>query len=176
LDEVTDTATETPFVVTEGTIPTDDPPPTDTPFPVDADAPYGYKADGTPYKRRRNNTGTAKSAPGRRLVASESQARTAANMLGQINQIMGMALASAQFPRTGGQIVEANAQFVEMAYESLLTDPALCRKILSAGASSGKSGLIMAYGMLTLAVVPAAREEIRERRLANQTDEETNNA
>jgi hypothetical protein len=49
-----------------------------------------------------------------------------------------------------------------MAREALATDPALCKKILSAGATSGKAGLVMAYVMLGATVVPTMRSEYRE--------------
>jgi hypothetical protein len=123
------------------------------------EAPYGYKEDGTPYKRRHGKRGKRTVVGG--VVSSDKQARTAANMLGQINQIFAMALASGRFPRTAEQIAIGNDQFVEMAYQALLSDPALCRKILSAGTTSGKTGLVMAYGMLALSVTPTVRQDIQ---------------
>jgi hypothetical protein len=49
-----------------------------------------------------------------------------------------------------------------MARQSLEADPELCRKILSAGATSGKAGLAMAYLILGANTFPAMRKEYRE--------------
>lgn len=129
------------------------------------EAPYGFKDNGEPYKRRpkgSGNTGTKKSAT--RMPASESSARAAAGLLGRLNLLVSFAVASAGMPQTSEAITESNNQFVEMAYESLLTDPALCKKILGAGATSGKAGLVMAYSMLAMSILPAAKSEVTEAR------------
>lgn len=136
------------------------------------DAPYGYKPDGTPYKRRPRGTasGPAKSpATGtRRMAASETSARAAANMLGRMNSLIGFSLVALGMPNTAGQLAENNETFVEQAYEALLTDPELCRKIMSAGAQSGKAQLMMAYAMLGASVVPTAVVDIKEKRALAQ--------
>jgi hypothetical protein len=131
-----------------------------------SDAPYGFKDDGTPYRRRPRGTANkaSKSTGTRRSPASESQARTAAALLAKANNLMAISLMALGMPLTAMQLRQANEDFESMAYEALLTDPALCRKILSAGATSGKTALLLAYGMLGFSVVPSAMGELKERR------------
>lgn len=166
--------TATTLDISTGNIPMDEAPETEitTGLPFNPeypdstpDAPYGFFPDGRPRKRRPRGTGTTATSSGpRKTAASDSQARMAAAMLAQVNNLVGMSLALFRLPVTGAQITEANAGFEQMAYEALLTDPALCRKILSAGANSGKAGLVMAYAMLGAAVVPVAMQEMKESR------------
>lgn len=106
----------------------------------------------------------------KRSAASESQARAAAGLLAKINSMLGIGLMSFGMPMTAETLIKANEDFENMAYEALLNDPALCRKILSAGATSGKAGLVMAYGMLGVSVVPAAMLDIKARRAAIERD------
>lgn len=134
------------------------------------EAPYGYFPDGRPRKRRPK--GTAKNAS-KRSAASESQARAAAGMLAKVNSLVGTSLMLFGMPMTATQIENANEQFEVFAYEALLSDPALCRKILSAGANSGKAGLAMAYAMLGLSVAPTAFMEIKARREIVQNEADT---
>jgi len=136
------------------------------------EAPYGFKDDGTAYKRRPGPRGPRKSSGRGNMPASESQARSAAAMLGQLNNLIGLSLFSFGFPLTAGEIAKGNDMFVEQAYAALLTDPALCRKILSAGAQSGKAALVMAYGTLALGIAPALVVELKERRAAAQAETE----
>ena len=128
------------------------------------EAPYGYKADGTAYKRRPNKGYTRRESGSGRIVASESQAKAAAAMLAQVNNLVCISIHVAGMPRTATSIQEQNAQFEAMAFEALLTDPALCKKILMAGANSGKAALLMAYATLGMSAVPAAISEVKERR------------
>lgn len=136
-----------------------------------ADAPYGFKPDGTPYRRRPRGSGTKKSFSSSTLPASEKSARNAAGLLARANGMLGFALMSLGMPLTATQLIESNDQFENMAYESLLTDPALCRKILSAGATSGKTGLTLAYAMLGASVAPTALGEIKARRKESEDAE-----
>lgn len=140
------------------------------------DAPYGYFTDGPnagqPRKRRPKGTGAA-SKPGRRTTNAEASASAAANMLARMNSLIGLGIASFGMPLTASAILDANEQFEIMAREALSTDPALCKRILSGGMSSSKAGLIMAYGAVGVAMLPAAQSEIREKRLARQTEMET---
>lgn len=146
----------------------------DSEFPGSTEeAPYGYKPDGTPYKRRPNGAGKGPGTSGKKsssVTRNEGQARAAAALLARMNLILAMALYPANLPKTAEAITDANGQFEEMAYQSLVNDPTLCRKILSAGTTGGKTGLIMAYGFLGLSAVPAIRSEIQERKLANEQD------
>jgi len=166
------------FVKTD--IPDDEPPPTigdnadfDPEYPGStADAPYGFKDNGEPYKRRPWKSATS-STGSRRMPASDSSARAAAALLAQLNQMIAMGITmAAGLPNTGNAILEGNKRFEETAFQALQTDPQLCKKILSVGATSGKAGLVMAYGMLGMSIVPAATAEIRERRSEVATDGE----
>ena len=133
------------------------------------DAPYGFKPDGSAYRRRPK--GTAKKAGNdKRMPASDVAARTAASLLARMNTLVVFSLTAAGLPATGAAIAQGNQDFETMAYEALLTDPALCRKILSAGATSGKTALVMAYGMLTISVIPVAKSEIEARKAANNDE------
>lgn len=132
------------------------------------EAPYGFKDDGTPYRRRPK--GTAKksgSSTPRKAPASDSLARSAAGLLAQMNTLTGFSLAAFGFNETSESIVEANKRFEEMAYSALLNDPALCKRILSAGTNSGAAQLTLAYVALGLAVFPAAKNDIKRKRQDN---------
>ena len=138
------------------------------------EAPYGYLANGEPRKRRPKGSGKGGNknpvATGSRTPASEKQAATAAALLARMNAMLGLGLMAMGLPMTAASLAEANDQFESMAKEALMTDPALCRKILSAGATSGKTALVFAYGMLGASVAPAAFVEFKERR-AEREDE-----
>lgn len=141
--------------------------------------PYGYFTDGDgnpdftrPRKRRprgygKTSTSVATSA------RSDNTAKTAARMLARMNALVALSLTTLGLPDSGMQIKDANDVFEEMAYEALQTDPALARKILSAGASSGKAQLTMAYVMLAGTVAPIAASEIKAKRLAKLAEVET---
>lgn len=147
------------------------------------EVPYGYfpNPDGSPdfsrprTRKPRGYTGDAKPSPGkpasgsnsrvsRTTAASDAQAKQAASLLGTMNGLVGMSLAIFGMPVTAEALKDANEDFEEQAYLALLNDPALCRKILSAGASSGKAQLTMAYVALGASVGPAAWLEIQTRR------------
>lgn len=130
------------------------------------EAPYGRKPDGTPYKRHHGGRGSRSVTGPQRMPASESLARSAAGVLATANSLTAIALMAGNLTVTAEAINDANKQFEEMAYQALLTDPALCKKILSAGASGGKAGLLMAYAMLTANIFPSAMAEFKERRQA----------
>ena len=138
--------------------------------------PYGYfpKSDGTPdfdRPRKRRPHGTRKSSgSGSAMPASPKQATAAAAILARMNGILGMGLMALGMPMTATQLATANAEFESMAAGALSTDPALCRKILSAGASSGKAQLAVAYAMLGAAVAPTAALEIKTARERRNSD------
>lgn len=140
------------------------------------DAPYGYKPDGTPYKRRPKGTANRGASAGgvRRMPATEAQAAAAAGMLAKMNQLIGIGFMAAGMTETALAIQSSNSQFESMAKEALLTDPALCKKILGAGATSGKAGLIMAYSMLGVSIFPSAKSEIQQKRAEREDDDASN--
>jgi hypothetical protein len=125
------------------------------------EAPYGYKPDGTPYKRhhgagRKNGAVTGSNMPGAK------QAATAAALLARMNVLFGIAFTAAGMPESARALADNNSDFESMARDALEADPALCKKILSVGATSGKAGLVMAYVMLGVNTYPAMRAEYRE--------------
>lgn len=137
------------------------------------DAPYGFKDNGEPYKRRPNAGGTRKTKSGGGSN-NAANAHAAASMLARMNGFLGIGLASFGMPLSAAELAKANETFESMAYEALLSDPALCKKILSAGATSGKAGLILAYGMLTVSIAPAAMGELKDKRALRAAQEEYN--
>lgn len=128
------------------------------------DAPYGFKDNGEPYKRRPKGHGKSAGTSVRKMPASESLARTAAGVLASANVLVGLSLSAFGLTQTAESIGKANADFETMAYNALLNDPALCRKILSAGATGGKTQLALAYASLAMAIFPAAKADIQERK------------
>ena len=128
------------------------------------DAPYGFKPDGTPYKRRPRGTGGSKKTVGR-MPATDSMATQAAALLASANNLLGMGLHVFGMPMTSERLQEANKQFEAMAFQALLSDPALCRKILANGAVGGKAMLAMAYLNLGASLYPVARQEFTERKV-----------
>lgn len=128
------------------------------------DAPYGYKPDGTPYKRRPRGTGGASRGKAGKLPADGKLAESAAALLASANQLVGISLMAFGMTQTAASLAEANTQFELMARQALAADPGLCRKILSTGATGGKAGLVMAYSMLAVNMFPAAKSELAEKR------------
>lgn len=135
-----------------------------------AEAPYGYKANGDPYTRRPKGSAKGPRKAAANLPSTDKQARTAAALLARMNGFVGMGLAIFGMPMTAASMAEANSTFEEMAYQALLHDPALCKKILSTGATSGKGGLILAYSMLAVNMFPSAREEISAKRAESYSE------
>lgn len=177
------TETATIFTIDDAPMPQDSPPPTvsasgdyDPQYPGSTpEAPYGYKPDGTPYKRHHGGRGKSVS---KNTPATDKMARTAANLLARGNGLIGIGLMSFGLPLTAAAMAEANDTFEELAYQALLNDPELCKKILGAGAMSGKAGLILAYGSLGMSIAPAAMTEFKAKRrgaATNPEEEVTNN-
>jgi len=137
------------------------------------DAPYGFKPNGDPYKRHHSGNGPSKTTRSGgsvgRTPASEAQARSAASVLATANKLIGMALLPI-LPETAVALAEANPTFEQLAFEALLSDPALCKKILGAGTQSAKAQLAMAYGAIAMSVGPAAYAEVKARRAEKGDD------
>lgn len=179
------------FTIGEGSVPPDETPDF-TPDPVDPgnpadprnwsdpdfpystpEAPYGYftissKDDSPDYtrprKRRPQGRGSRSGVERGNYPASEKSARTAAKLLAQMNLFVGMGISAFGLRLTARELVKANDQFEEMAYNALLSDPKLCQKILSAGAQSGKTQLMFAYVALGGSLAPMAWSEMRASR------------
>jgi hypothetical protein len=162
-DEISFGVTAIPRDVTPSTDPEPDTGPYDSRYPDSTpEAPYGYKPNGEPYKRHHSGHGSRGSGTGSRMPATEKQAETAAALLARLNTIFGFVLTAAGMPESAATLAANNVMFESMAKQALETDPALCRKILSAGATSGKAGLIMAYAMLGMGTFPDMKREYRE--------------
>lgn len=159
-----------------GVIP-DKEPETDTGLPgASDDAPYGYKADGTPYKRRPNGTGRASGTRTSTGSRTDSKARQAAALLTQANDLVTFGVMAIGYGQTAAALSNANEGFADTAFEALRQDEALCNTILRAGTTSAKITLLIAYGMLAVNVAPTALAEVREKRAAKaaETEEESN--
>lgn len=98
----------------------------------------------------------------------EGTAALAASHLARLNGFLAMAMSSWGLPVTAQSVALANEEFQKLAYEALLADPVLAKKIAMGGAESGKAALIFAYGMFGLAVGPAAVMEIKQKREQNK--------
>ena len=145
--------------------------------------PFGYfpGSDGLPdftrpRKRRPHGKRAPSSSPGTRMPATHSQAEMAANVLKTLNSYVAMSLSIVGLPMSSSQLVQANDEFRDMAYQALLNDPELCNRILSAGSTSGKAQLTMAYVMLGGAMTPMLVGEIKEKRAAKRESEGTYDA
>lgn len=134
------------------------------------EAPYGFKKDGTPYTRHHGKRSQSSGGSVRKMPANPAMAKSAAGLLARLNLLFGLAIHTSGLEATAMELRKANEQFEELAYEALSADPVLCKKILGAGATGGKTGLIVAYSMLGVAIVPTARTEIIERRRARESE------
>lgn len=143
------------------------------------DAPYGFFTEGPnagqPRKRRPKGSGKGTSTVGK-MPATDRQAETAASLLARLNSLVGVCLTFAGMPMSAMELEKNNDQFRAMAKEALLADPQLCKKILSTGATGGKTGLAMAYLMLGVQTFPSMKAEYREnhpKEIDNETEGNT---
>lgn len=131
---------------------------------------YGGRGPRPKYCDDHKKNGPRKSSSAR-MPASDAMAEQAASMLGLANRLLGMGLLTLGFPVTATAIGDNNGQFEIMAKQALLTDPKLCKKILSAGGTSASVGLALAYAGLGASVGPALMGEVREKRAAKALEE-----
>lgn len=129
--------------------------------PTKCDEHKGVKAAKSP-------AAEAKKAPG----GNEKLALQATELLCQLNDLCGMGFMMAGLLETGSAWADRQDVFREQAYQALLADPALCKMILRAGATSGKVALMVAYGMLAAGVAPVAITELRAVRAARAENAE----
>lgn len=101
-----------------------------------------------------------------RAATNDKLAAQATEALVQINRLTGFGARVLGLPSTGEMIAFAEDTFREQAHAALLTDPALCKQILSAGQVSAKFSLALAYAMLGAQVAPVAMLEIKAKREA----------
>lgn len=127
--------------------------------------PIQYSGRGRKPKRceeHRKSGGTK--SPRKSLGSNETLAAQATEALIQANGLLALGLMFAHMPVTASSLKEAEDGFREQAYNALLTDPALCKTILKAGTTGGRTSLIIAYGMLAGAVVPVGLMEFKANR------------
>lgn len=151
-------------------------PPDDSPvgdIPPDPDypdatpeAPYGYTAGGRIRKRPIGSRSNSSGGPTGANSRNESLGASAAQLLAQMNSLVGLSLSAFKLVETSDAIDEANKIFEPMAREALANDPKLARRIMSGGVSSSKAQLTLAYVVFGMAIMPSAREELSERRAA----------
>lgn len=112
--------------------------------------------------RKGNVKGASKGANRSNRVLAEQ----AADALVQVNSLMAMLCMTPilRMPMTGSAISTAEDAFRAQAVEALTTDPKLARTILKAGTTSGRMALVIAYGMLGVAVAPVAMLELKDKR------------
>lgn len=91
-------------------------------------------------------------------------AEQAADVLVQYNNLAATGLFLASLPTTAGVLADKNDVFRAQCVQALVTDPALCRSILSSGQASARGSLMFAYGLLAAALVPTAWKEIKDKR------------
>lgn len=107
---------------------------------------------------------------------NEQLAAQAAAVLAKSNSLASLALLAFGMPLTATAIAEHNQQFEQNAYEALLLDPALCKKILSTGGKTAGVALFLAYGQLGMAFIPLAMREVKEKRADALEKKEKENA
>lgn len=101
---------------------------------------------------------------------NEQLAAQAAAVLAKSNSLAMLAILAFGMPVTATAIAEHNEEFERNAYDALLLDPALCKKILSTGGKTAGIALFMAYGQLGMFVVPLAISEIKDKREAKRKE------
>jgi hypothetical protein len=104
-------------------------------------------------------------------TGNERLAATATEKLVALNNALAVTLFTLRMPGTALGISAAEEDFRTATYEALLTDPELCRTIISMGKASGKLGLLIAYAALFYGVVPTAVAEFRVHPLKAKLDE-----
>ena len=114
---------------------------------------------------------------GTRLTGNANNLATqAAKTLVQINQFVGLAVSAMGFFKSGGTLIAYQETFEAQAYAALITDPELCKSIVSVGSASAKVSLFLAYGGMGLAVAPVVASEYRAKKEAKlaEMDESLN--
>lgn len=129
--------------------------------------PYGGRGPKPTYcrdcKPARKSAGPSMRVTGK----SHELAAQATETLASINNAVAMLAGGTGFLETMKHMLEKNDDFRRMAYSALVTDPNLCRQILSVGEKSAKMSLGLAYfsyGMGTMSVMMSEYKERKEAR------------
>jgi hypothetical protein len=97
-------------------------------------------------------------------------ARQAAEVLAQLNSMLGLGAMFLGYPMTASAIGNTEDKFIDLAASALETDPGLCRVILRAGTKSARVGLAMAYAQLGMALAPVIVMEYKARVAAAEAE------
>lgn len=123
------------------------------------------------YCDEHKKSGSTSSGVTRSSKRSDAIAREAAQVLSQVNGLIGIGLMVApepyRMPGTAAKLDSVADKFEDQAYTALLASPALARTIARAGGVSGSAGLIIAYAMLASSIAPVAMEEWKDNRKAS---------
>jgi hypothetical protein len=170
---MTDMLTET-FDFSETPIPTDTPPdlapPSNYDYSCETCGKELFYAGKGRHPRFCDEHKTGGKTRGKGTGGNVVLARQASAVLSQLNGLITLGLMAPvdaiglPLPETASALASAADGFDEASYNALLTDPALCRAIMRGGGASGKVALLIAYGMLAVAVVPVGMAEHKERR------------
>ena len=117
-------------------------------------------------EHKKTRSGASSSSTAKR--AAPAQAKQAATVLSQFNDLLSVALYTVsmvpQIPldltHTASALANVNEQFAVQAEQALSTDPALCRAILRVGKAGGRTALVMAYVSLGIGLAPAVTADI----------------
>ena len=123
-----------------------------------------------PTKCDDHKRGSGKASSGTRVTGNDKLAAQATEALVQLNNLTGLGVRLLGLQTTAEMIVFCEDTFREQAYAALLTDPALCKQILSAGQVSAKFSLAIAYAMLGAQVAPLAIMELKQKRMAKEDE------
>lgn len=86
-------------------------------------------------------------------------ASQATDALVNINSLAAFGVGIVGYADTADAINDRQEAFRTQVYQALLSDPELCRSILTSGAQAGRVSLIVAYAMLAVGVFPTMRME-----------------
>lgn len=115
--------------------------------------------DERPVVAKLRSRSSASSTP---KTGNERKAAQAVEVLVSLNGMFATALFVARFFDTASAIGDAEDAFREQAYAALLVDPKMCDRIIKMSSGGSSFGLMGAYGMLAMGVLPTAREEFGE--------------
>ena len=130
------------------------------------------------HKKGVRNPVTGETAAPRRSKSNPAQAKQAADVLAQMNDLVAVGLMTVSaipaipfnLMTTASAIAGANDGFRIAAEEALATDAALCRSILRVGKAGGRAALAIAYISFGVSLAPAVMADVAAMR---ESDDET---
>ena len=106
-------------------------------------------------------------------MTNDALAKRAADVLYQLNAMIGTGALALGMTSTAREIAHGNDGFAEQAADALSLDPVLCKMILRGGTKSGAIALVISYLVLGSRVAPAAVMEWKARQDQARQDQET---